>query len=234
MIQKISVVLLTYKRPENCQKIIQTYETYKIIDEILVASNGEFLAVCDLKKTNVFDLDNSLGCFARYYVAQKAQNEIIFLSDDDFLLSEKDLESLVKYYNNTPEVIHGYFGRKLRGDIFYAKYIDGIESQFDIVLPGLSFVSKNNIEAFWDFYQHTSFFSFIKLINNFLRIVWFNGEDIAFAYFCSKKAKAKNYTHSINPCFLDDVNAISKKNNKRYVLARTIIVWYFKFFSWRK
>lgn len=224
MKEKISIVLLTYKRRENCQKIINQYETYALVDEILVASNDGFIPKSTNGKTRTVVFNNKHSLYARYYLALESTNEFIFLSDDDFLISENELKKMFLCAIAEPEKIHGYFGRDLFFNLFYGKFIDGEDRYVDIVLPGFSIVTRKMCQRFVPFIN-SKMISFLKRINLFLGFNQGNGEDILFALLSKKENNQKHKTHNVSFSFLDNETGSISKQGILFRFCRNMSVW---------
>ena len=78
---KISAILLNWKRSENIPIIISHLLRYKFIDEIIIADNSK---------------GENLKVYARYLAAQRAKNELIYFQDDDCLI---DVEKVYNAYD---------------------------------------------------------------------------------------------------------------------------------------
>lgn len=223
MNHKLSVVVLTYKRPENCQKIVSTYETYGIIDEILVASNDGFVPQHNELKTKVFLTHNQRGAYERFFVAIKAKNEFIFMTDDDFLVSEDELKVLFNHALIDHEKIHGYFGRNLICSIFYGRFFDGKEKEVDIVLPGLSIITRQMCNHFLPFIN-TKPIRILKKINHFFGFNESNGEDILFALLVKRIKSQKHSTHTFQFSSLENKTGSISKRGLYFRFCRNMAV----------
>ena len=65
---KVTAVLITWKRQENIPRIVEEILKHDFIDEILIRDNSK----C-----------KNLKCYARYLLAKKAKNNLIYVQDDD-------------------------------------------------------------------------------------------------------------------------------------------------------
>ncbi len=86
-ITRISACLLSYKRPQNMQRIVDSLHCFNFIDEILVWNNNpaEQLALKGSKVQVINSPKNQL-CYGRFECARRAKNEIIYVQDDDALV----------------------------------------------------------------------------------------------------------------------------------------------------
>jgi len=72
MMNKVSAILVTYKRPNELRQIVKVLGDYPFIDEILVRDN-------EVESEN-------LKCYGRYVMAQQARNEWLYMQDDDCIV----------------------------------------------------------------------------------------------------------------------------------------------------
>lgn len=90
-------------RPQNIAKIIQTYQHYEIIDEILIVSLKQ--EQCPIKhngkvKWIYMPKESDLGLLSRYTFALSCKNRYVFIQDDDWLYNEAQIRGL--FYLNQP------------------------------------------------------------------------------------------------------------------------------------
>lgn len=86
MDQKISAVLLKWKRPKELDVIVKFLSTIPEIDEIIIQDNNE----------------HNFISYGRYIGASKAKNETIYVQDDDCIV--KNIDDLIEAYNGTTVV----------------------------------------------------------------------------------------------------------------------------------
>lgn len=220
----ISVVLLTYNRNKNCQLIVSTYEKYNSVDEIIVVSNDGFIPIHN-NKTRVVITNNKKSLYERYYIGKSARNEAVFSTDDDHLFSEDSFEILYKSFIEDKSIIHGYFGRSPKFINIYASYYEGYNMSSPIVLCNSCLVHRDYIKAYTVFIERY-WMKIVITINKFLNIIWSNGEDIMFSYFVRCQSLKLHKIHKLGYTSLPTFGyAISKTKNKRFVIARTFIMW---------
>lgn len=73
--KKVTACLISWKRPQNIHKIIDSLMQWSFINEIIVRDNS--------KSKNIIN-------FGRYTSAKKAKNRIIFTQDDDCVVENLD------------------------------------------------------------------------------------------------------------------------------------------------
>ena len=89
---KVSVIILNYKRPHNLKKLVPELLTYPLIDDIVV-SNGlkekEFKFFNKrVKIMNDFKIDKLYGAAIRFLKVKYIKNDIVLFIDDDNIPSE--------------------------------------------------------------------------------------------------------------------------------------------------
>jgi hypothetical protein len=111
---KCSVVLLSYNRPDNINTIIEKYKHYSIIDEIIVWNNNNTFLIHNSEiKVKIINCNQDLGLNTRFSAALLCKNRCVILHDDDLLLSEGNIERLVKGFVDNCSRVYTYEGRNL-------------------------------------------------------------------------------------------------------------------------
>ena len=85
---KVTACLITWKRPENIGKIVESLHQWDFIDEILIHVN----------KPGSNDIN-----YGRYLMADKAKNNLIYTQDDDHIIS--NIDDIYKAYLEFPNKI---------------------------------------------------------------------------------------------------------------------------------
>lgn len=80
--QKVSAVLVSWKRPQELEQIKEYLEKFDFIDEILVRDNSK---------------EKNIGVYARYLLSKQAKNDIIYTQDDDCIIG--NLEEIYKTFD---------------------------------------------------------------------------------------------------------------------------------------
>lgn len=107
----ISVCLLSYKRPDNIQQIIDHLHPYNYITEILVWNNQPFHKLrLRGDKVRIIDSPENTLCYGRFLCAKQAKNEIIYVQDDDAIV--KNFSQLYAEFLNDPSrMVHGLINK---------------------------------------------------------------------------------------------------------------------------
>lgn len=176
----ISISLFVHPyRQNNIKNIIETYNSYKIIDEVLIVT-GKSVEVSDYPEKFKFvympEPYNwggwpSFGLLSRYTFALSCKNRFVFIQDDDIIFEEVLLENLY----NLKEPLAGTAGRWFENELYHDKKFKGT-----FVAP-ICLTSGLLIDT-----------SILPEIIKFAKIFWkdyqkvFNGEDIFLSYATAK------------------------------------------------
>ena len=120
---KISVCLVSWKRPENLQIIINKLNTYGFIDEIIVWNNSPAITLSlEGKNVKIINSPDNMICYGRFLCAKQAKNEIIYVQDDDALVN--NIQELYENFLRHPSCItHALYGLhfQIRKRYYYGK-----------------------------------------------------------------------------------------------------------------
>jgi len=105
--QKFSACLLSWKRPQNMQRIVDHLRTHNCIDDIIIWNNNPdvFLEISDIN-TRVINSPVNVKTYGRFLAAYHAKHAYIYTQDDDYLVL--DIPKLVQTFQNDSSCIaHG-------------------------------------------------------------------------------------------------------------------------------
>ena len=218
---KISVLILSYNRPENLDKSLPILNNYRLIDEIIVShgSKQHYKEFNFSKVKNIQDFENNklYGSARRWLNIEYINNNIlIFLEDDmlpsEYLIAKSYFVLLVNYYKNT---IYGTMRRNCNNAGY--SFINKKTNDYDSILTPFLMCKKQLVID----YLNINFNENKKwLIENNG-----NGEDLAFNIFIRNHYNEKPLYISGNYEELNNSNGYSsmskhyKKRNefcKRY------------------
>ncbi len=113
----VTVILLSYKRPFNIQKIINELLPCNDVDRIIVSNNNSSINLNDW-----VDIDNDCvrimnqkenkGCGFRWRIAKEFRSNYYIAVDDDTFLNYKQIGFLIDRIKKSPEIPHGFFGSR--------------------------------------------------------------------------------------------------------------------------
>jgi hypothetical protein len=185
--EKLSLVILNWKRPELLKKIIETYDSYSFINEIVIWNNDaqELVSIDTQKEVRIINCKFDAGLDSRFAAASLAKNDAILIHDDDLLLPEICLEFLFHKYLEDPMIIHGLSGRNNKQGTYFMKTVYG---EVDIVLTICMIINKKYI---------AEYFKVIPLFDQLRIYGCGNGEDIIMNYLVRKITQRKNRAYNL-------------------------------------
>ena len=101
---KVTACLLSWKRANNMQPIVDSLHQHPFIDEILVWNNNRNINL-SLKgaKVRVINSSENELCYGRFLCIKQAKNNIIYVQDDDMLV--KNVPELYRNFRSQPSCI---------------------------------------------------------------------------------------------------------------------------------
>ncbi len=155
IIPKISIIILSYNRPENLDKSLPILNNYFLIDEIIVShgSKKNYKKFNYSKVRNIKDFENNkiYGGTRRWLNVEHIKNDIVLFLDDDLLPSEYLIVKsyftlLVNYYKNT---IYGSYKRKCNKNGYFTTIKN---NDYNTILTGLMICKKKIIVDYLNIY----------------------------------------------------------------------------------
>jgi len=116
----ITVILTYYQRPEIFPKVLMSWVTQKLVDEIIICDNsGQFhVDAQDLGyDIKVINFSQNMGTQVKYPMALLAKNEWVIYADDDIIAKPGLAEDLYKHKDGGGAV--GIIGRIFNGKSYY-------------------------------------------------------------------------------------------------------------------
>ena len=129
---KLSILMLSWNRPENINEILTAYNDYNIIDDIIVWNNKrtqELNYLPEWEGKIKFINSHDFGLNTRFIGALLCKNEWVLTNDDDILLSEGTINHFSEWAKNHPDRTYTLHGRNPTAQNTYA---DGVEN---VVVP---------------------------------------------------------------------------------------------------
>jgi len=172
--------MMSWTRPANVNKIIEAYEGYAVVDEIIVWNNNKSLFVSDLglSKVKVLNCNVDFGLDSRFVGSILAKNRCVIVHDDDLALSEKNIKNLVRNFEIDHTRVYTYEGRiPQQGAYTCAPGPGRIE---DVLEPTEVPIALTRSTCFDKLYAA----EYAKLSDTMFYDVYanLNGEDIVFSY----------------------------------------------------
>lgn len=109
---KASVLMLSWRRPENITRVIDTIHHYDCVDEILVLNNNQNqIFQHPFPKVTILNSNNNLGMRCRWILGALAKNDYLVFIDDDTLPDEQTIERLLEGVHADPLRLYSLHGR---------------------------------------------------------------------------------------------------------------------------
>lgn len=202
-------------RQHNLDAILSNYQSYDIIDEILIVTLEPLQIEPRHPKIKIIHMpkDSDLGLLSRYTFALSCKNRFVFIQDDDWVYGQ----DILKEYYEKQEPLIGAHPRWFYNNE-YQKQPQGPTSTAPILLTCGVLVDSwylpaviQNAKIFYKDYQNV-----------------FNGEDIFMSRCISKITEQKEFTFiqkQVKP--LDMSNPLWEKNDNNRSQATRDIYNYF-------
>lgn len=213
MIDKVSLVVMNWLRPDVLKNILNELVEYEIIDEIIISHGRKdtFFEHGNSKivdKKHWGDVNEKYGLSRRFLTASEAKNEVILMIDDDEYPTENYVKKLLQKYNENPRRMYGRFGRNIKNGNY--NYHQRYGSVCILITKCILF----NKELCNEFFKHES--SVMEIIKKG-KPFW-NGEDVFMSAIACKFYMSENY------CVKGSgwINPIDGRENKR---RRSVSSW---------
>jgi glycosyl transferase family 64 len=185
---RLSVVMLSWKRPANIARVVDDLLAHAVVDDITVWNNNPQCALSLPAAVRVIDSPD-LGLYTRFAAGCLARHEMVFVQDDDLLLSPGTLDALHRHALGEPDVLHGIFGRAPTAAGRYARLLEG-SGQVPIVLTRALVCARRYCAKF---FEHVHRFDELQRDS----VPYGNGEDIIFSYLAMKESGRMNRIHAL-------------------------------------
>lgn len=208
-----SLLILSWKRPENLTRIVSLQQTYNRLGEILIFNNNNSgsLGFSD-PKVKVLNASCDFGLRTRWILAALATNDCLIFQDDDILLSEEAVEAFVGAISLDSTRIYSLHGRNPSPD---GKYnTEEAEGEVEIVLTRAAAIHKRVVPLIFQSEQEFREAGLVIPANN--------GEDIFLSYCISSHFGKKHLTLKLPFTDLPSPYALSSRPG--HFVERTKVV----------
>jgi LPS sulfotransferase NodH len=105
--QKVSVVLLSWKRPNNMQRIVDHLRTHDFLDDIIIWNNNpEVELQIQDENTTIINSATNVKTLGRFLAVYHTKHENIYTQDDDCIVG--DIQTLLqKFLEDPSRIAHG-------------------------------------------------------------------------------------------------------------------------------
>lgn len=147
--EKLSVVLLSWKRQKNIPVILKNLYFSKRIDEIVLWNNNPDVGFrYTHPKLQVINSPRNYGTLIRYCLAGNLKNQNILFQDDDLFHTKEQIEILFGEYIKNINRIYGPLGRKLENCQYIKKNVWGL---VDIIIGRTTLFHKKHLYKFFQY-----------------------------------------------------------------------------------
>lgn len=208
----ISLLINSWKRPENVMEILDFQSRYDLVGEIIVFNNYKGFALShDSPKVKIVNTSHDFGLRTRWANMYLARNECVIFQDDDLILEEDGIEKFWKAHNQDSERGYAAWGRNPDEDGVYN--MANASGEIEIMLTRACCVNRRILP-----YLIQSEINFLSQDD----FEYTNGEDIFLSYCLTSFYGKLNRRLSIPYEKLSSDHAISKRPG--HVQERTKMV----------
>lgn len=149
---RISVVLLSWKRPKNIPIILKQLAASDLVNEIILWNNNPHIKLkSNYSKVIVIHSQKNFGTLARYCVSFLSQNETILIQDDDLVLTPKQIKIIYHKYKQNKNRLYGCFGRNIRSGKYIKRNAYG---NVDIIIGRTIMFNKKHLFKFFKYLEN--------------------------------------------------------------------------------
>ena len=210
---KLSVLILSYKRPHNLSKSIPQLLKFEEVDEIIVLHGSkEFKKDYNhpkVKNINDWNDNDKIYTLRKFKNSSLCKNDMVLLLDDDLYPSKDLLNNMIKDFNNDKNNIYGPTKRLCK-----EKYTVNPPNQYNYILTNIILTSKNVVQ---------NVFNKMKSNNKLYKLVIKqrgNCEDLLFNHEFIKLYKKKPVFVNGSVKNLDSSNGFSTTKNNGHLDMR--------------
>jgi hypothetical protein len=170
---KVTACLLSWKRPEGIEILVNSLKSFNFIDEIIIWNNNSNFRFKNISgDVKIINSDKNIITYGRYKAADLSKNHLIYTQDDDWL--PNDLGALLKEYERHEEDIvaytpHTHYNNLDRtkfvgwGSLFNKKCLESFSKYVDYY--GEDFILQRECDLYF-----TNTNSYRKLLENCVEI----------------------------------------------------------------
>jgi hypothetical protein len=137
----VCAILLSYKRPQNIERILMSLSATPSISHIVLSNNNPAIDMAqwvDFKKYPVEFIQQTSAavCAKRFEIALELPFDYFICPDDDLFLNVEQLETLLGYAQQDKSRIHGMFGQIKsfqKGQVGFFSGVQGLRCEVDIL-----------------------------------------------------------------------------------------------------
>ena len=139
----VCAIVLSYKRPQNIERLVLPYIASTLIDRIVISNNNPDLdllgwlgSVRDVPKVDLVQQPRRSLPGKRFEIALTEPFDTFLCPDDDLFLTTAQIDALLGALRHEPNRVHGVYGEIhsfVNGSMQLGGGIHGIECELDIL-----------------------------------------------------------------------------------------------------
>jgi hypothetical protein len=127
----VTFILLSFARPQNMQRIVDTLLKAESCRRIIVSNNQPATNIqdhlkCTDDRVEIFQQDTVCGPINRYHIARNCPGDYFVSIDDDVFLTPTQIDRLVEELVADPSRPHGVWGQLLHADHDNLSLVSGV------------------------------------------------------------------------------------------------------------
>ncbi len=184
--QKLSMVILNWKRTQCLETIVEKYATYGFIEDIIVWNNNREVRINfdHLPNVKVVNCSFDHGLDSRFAACLLCNRDHILIQDDDLIMPKISLLFLFQRYLKQSSIIHGILGRSSFNGYERAEVYGSV----DIVLTRAMILNCKYIKPY---------FKAVSAFDDIRKYTCGNGEDIIMNYVVKNLTGMKNKAYAV-------------------------------------
>ena len=190
----LSVVILNWDRLHHVKRIVEKYQSYPDVREVLVVNSNPDAEFPSVDKLTVMQTTRDFGLDSRFAAAAMAATDQVLLQDDDILLPQKTVAALSDASRREPMRLHGLFGRNPNSENEYALFYERTSAVAEIILTRAVVAWQSQISEFFPARTRTPIIAARRRHREF-QTNPHNGEDIIFSYAVSAATGERHRVH---------------------------------------
>lgn len=147
----VCAIVLSYKRPQNIERIVAQLSLVEDISRIIVSNNNPDVELSQWfnpadDRIEVLSQPTKSVCAKRFELASQQPFEYFICPDDDLFLSRHQVGSLIELLKLEPDRVHGVFGeiRSFKaGRLRFGGGIHRLDCEVDILNRCYAFTKKH-------------------------------------------------------------------------------------------
>ena len=152
--ERLSVILLSFKRPRNLNKILSCLTLCDFVDEIILSNNNpefqieEYLHIDD-SRIRIINQPERRYASIRCELSLEAKSEFILAIDDDIFLQPEQVLRLFECLIDAPDTPHGLGGQIFSDDLSSSRLVSNREMPIE-ALVWLFAYTKQHVNKYFE------------------------------------------------------------------------------------